>query len=240
MLHPVLYPIAVIIRAAKGNQPQHLDLNAQRLEHVVPPQSDLVRSVRQEWCEELQRLVYAVRAFQLLLADVLAQRVEAALKALPVPKVMRWGDGDAQFVRPVHGLVMLHGDRLVPGRVLGIDSANITRGHRFMGKSEIALANAEEYETRLASEGKVIAEFAERRAQIERLLDVLTPLPFGMDEARTAARVRMQLEATGTPIGPFDLLIAATALARGGILVTRNTREFSRVQGLRLDDWFGG
>ena len=101
---------------------------------------------------------------------VLAGIVEQALKKLPVPKLMRWGDGEAQFVRPVHGLVMLHGDRLVPGRVLGIDSASVTRGHRFMGKSEIVLVGADEYEARLASEGMVIADFGARRAQIERLL----------------------------------------------------------------------
>ena len=56
------------------------------------------------------------------LAGILAGRIEAALKALPVPKLMRWGAGEAQFVRPVHGLVMLHGSRIVPGAVLGIES----------------------------------------------------------------------------------------------------------------------
>ena len=101
---------------------------------------------------------------------VLAGIVEQALKKLPVPKLMRWGSGEAQFVRPVHGLVMLHGDRLVPGRVLGIESGRLTRGHRFMGKSKITLANAGEYEARLASEGSVIADFAARRDQIEQEL----------------------------------------------------------------------
>jgi len=104
------------------------------------------------------------------LDGTLDAKVEAALKGLPVPKMMRWGSGEAQFVRPVHGLVMLHGERVVPGRVLGIDSGRTTRGHRFMGKGEIALANAAEYESRLASEGMVIADFAARRAQIERAL----------------------------------------------------------------------
>ena len=68
--------------------------------------------------------------------------VEEALKALPIPKVMRWGAGEAQFVRPVHGLVMLHGESVVPGTVLGLQSGNRTRGHRFMGDGEIALAAA--------------------------------------------------------------------------------------------------
>ncbi len=104
------------------------------------------------------------------LDKVLASLVEDALKALPIPKVMRWGAGDAQFVRPVHGLVMLHGKRVVPGKVLGLDSTNRTRGHRFMGKGEIVLASAEEYGARLREDGMVIADFGARRAEIERQL----------------------------------------------------------------------
>ena len=116
--------------------------------------------------------VYAVERTLpgILLADVLAQRVEAALKSLPVPKVMRWGDGDAQFVRPVHGLVMLHGSKLIAGKVLGLESGRHTRGHRFMGKAKIALEDAEEYEAKLRDQGKVIADFEQRRAEIERQL----------------------------------------------------------------------
>jgi glycyl-tRNA synthetase beta chain len=67
------------------------------------------------------------------LADVLPEFVASAIKALPVPKMMRWGDGDAQFVRPVHGLVMLHGSQLIDGKVLGLASGKRTMGHRFLG-----------------------------------------------------------------------------------------------------------
>ena len=105
-----------------------------------------------------------------ILDEVLAAAVEAALKALPVAKLMRWGEGEAQFVRPVHGILMLHGKRIVPGTVLGLESTNRTRGHRFMGKGEIVLAEAAQYEGRLRDEGMVIADFAERRAMIERQL----------------------------------------------------------------------
>ncbi|HTP63377.1 MAG TPA: glycine--tRNA ligase subunit beta [Burkholderiales bacterium] len=101
---------------------------------------------------------------------VLASIVEGILKKLPVPKMMRWGSGDAQFVRPVHGLVMLHGSRVVPGMVLGLEAGNKTRGHRFMGKSEIALANAEEYEKKLLDEGMVVADFEKRKSEIDRQL----------------------------------------------------------------------
>jgi glycyl-tRNA synthetase beta chain len=104
------------------------------------------------------------------LESILAAKVEAALKSLPIPKLMRWGAGEAQFVRPVHGLLMLHGARLIPGKVLGLESRQRTDGHRFMGKGEIAIASADEYENRLRDEGKVIASFATRRALIDEAL----------------------------------------------------------------------
>src|SRR6185503_12339853 len=100
----------------------------------------------------------------------LAEVVERAVKKLPIAKVMRWGSGEAQFVRPVHGLVMLHGSRVVPGRVLDVASGNRTRGHRFMSSGEITLKSAAEYERALRDEGKVIADFAARRAEIEKQL----------------------------------------------------------------------
>jgi glycyl-tRNA synthetase beta chain len=102
----------------------------------------------------------------------LAAKVENALKKLPVAKLMRWGAGEAEFVRPVHGLVMLHGADLVPGAVLGLVAGNRTRGHRFLGQGEIALKGADSYAPQLLEEGRVIADFAGRRAEIERLLKV--------------------------------------------------------------------
>jgi len=101
---------------------------------------------------------------------VLALVVEQALGKLPVAKTMRWGDGEAQFVRPVHGLVMMHGARVVPGTVLGVSASGTTRGHRFMAVGPIALKSAHEYEARLRDDGMVIADFAVRRAEIERQL----------------------------------------------------------------------
>jgi glycyl-tRNA synthetase beta chain len=104
------------------------------------------------------------------LQEVLPRMLEEALKALPVPKVMRWGAGEAQFVRPVHRVVMLHGAELVPGAILGIAAGRQTEGHRFMSASPIELKQAEEYEERLAADGMVMADFAARRAEIGRQL----------------------------------------------------------------------
>lgn len=104
------------------------------------------------------------------LAEVLSAIVHDAVKALPIPKVMRWGDGDATFVRPVHKLTFLHGADVVPGRVLDLDAGRTTRGHRFMSRGDIAIATADAYEPTLLAEGKVIPCFVERRADIERQL----------------------------------------------------------------------
>ena len=77
-----------------------------------------------------------------------------------------------------------------------------------------------------------------RRRQLTELLAAMTVLPFGTAEAQQAARIRVELEQAGEPIGPYDILIAATALAHGGRLATRNVREFGRVPGLSLEDWY--
>jgi glycyl-tRNA synthetase beta chain len=105
-----------------------------------------------------------------VLADVLAGVVAAAVKKLPIPKVMRWGAGEAQFVRPVHGLVMMHGKKVVKGSVLGIAASNRTRGHRFMSAGAIAIPLADQYETLLLKKGRVIADFQQRREEIKRQL----------------------------------------------------------------------
>jgi len=101
---------------------------------------------------------------------VLADVIHAAIKKLPIAKLMRWGDGEAQFVRPVHGLVMMHGKRVVPGSVLGVPAGDRTRGHRFMGAASIRLSLADEYETKLRKGGMVIADFEIRRTEIKRQL----------------------------------------------------------------------
>ena len=80
---------------------------------------------------------------------------------------------------------------------------------------------------------------ARRRQQLDSLLQVVKVVPFGLEEAKAAASVRSVLESRGTPIGPIDTLIAGVALAQRGILVTRNLREFRRVDGLSVEDWYG-
>ncbi len=79
---------------------------------------------------------------------------------------------------------------------------------------------------------------AKRIKQLEDLISVVTILPFSVKAANYSADLCVQLEKNGMPIGPFDTLIAGTALANNGILVTHNTKEFERVSNLQIEDWF--
>ncbi|MDO1509438.1 MULTISPECIES: glycine--tRNA ligase subunit beta [unclassified Neisseria] len=102
-----------------------------------------------------------------LISDILAQ----AVKKLPIPKVMRWGSSTHTFVRPVHGLVVMHGADTVPASVLGLNSRNHTLGHRFLSSGDIVFPNADSYAKKMRHEGKVIPSFAERKAAIQTALN---------------------------------------------------------------------
>jgi glycyl-tRNA synthetase beta chain len=96
-----------------------------------------------------------------LLGDIINQ----AVAALPIPKRMRWGAGTAEFVRPVHSVVLIHGETVVPALVLGLPAGRVTYGHRFLAPRPISLKSAGSYEGRLRR-AKVVADFATRRELI--------------------------------------------------------------------------
>jgi glycyl-tRNA synthetase beta chain len=102
----------------------------------------------------------------LLAVSLLPGIVTEVLNALPIPRRMRWGSGDAQFVRPVHWLVMLYGAELVPATVLGIAAGRSTRGHRFHAPRELPLRAPASYEKTLLTRGRVVADFASRRERV--------------------------------------------------------------------------
>ena len=77
-----------------------------------------------------------------------------------------------------------------------------------------------------------------RRVQLQSLTSTVNILPLGREEVKWAATIRADLENQGKPIGPYDVLIAGTALANKAILVTHNTGEFKRIAGLQLEDWY--
>ena len=105
------------------------------------------------------------------LSELLEDIINQAVKKLPIPKVMRWGSSTHTFVRPVHGLVILHGANVVPANVLGLQSGNSTLGHRFLSDGLITIENADSYAEQMREQGKVIASFATRKAAIQTALN---------------------------------------------------------------------
>ncbi|MGC4027247.1 MAG: glycine--tRNA ligase subunit beta [Steroidobacteraceae bacterium] len=99
-------------------------------------------------------------------ATLLPGFVSEALDQLPIPKRMRWGAGEAQFVRPVHWLVLLLGRDVIPARILDTDAGRETHGHRFMAPKALRLSSPAAYERTLEKRGRVLADFAARRSRI--------------------------------------------------------------------------
>ena len=97
---------------------------------------------------------------------LLPELAAAALAKLPIPRPMRWGNKDTQFIRPVKTLTMLLGEELIEGTILGIASARTIRGHRFMGEAEFTIDNADQYPAILEERGKVMADYDARKAII--------------------------------------------------------------------------
>ena len=138
--------------------------------------------------------------------------VDQALAGLPIPKRMRWGDRDDQFVRPVHWAIVLFGDEVIPATIMGVPSGRETRGHRFHHPQPIRITSPADYARQLTDEGQVIADFAERRD-----------------------RVRAQAEATAAELGGVavikpELLDEVTALVEWPVALAGNfERRFLNV-----------
>jgi glycyl-tRNA synthetase beta chain len=99
-------------------------------------------------------------------AQLLPGIVSEALAALPIARRMRWGEGEAQFVRPVHWLVMLLGSEIVPATILDTPAGRSTRGHRFHAPRALPLRAPASYERTLQTRGMVWADFAARRERV--------------------------------------------------------------------------
>lgn len=99
-------------------------------------------------------------------SEIIVELAAKALANLPIAKPMRWGNKTTQFIRPVKTLTMLMGSDLIEGEILGVASARIIRGHRFMGEQEFTIDSAEQYPAILEERGKVMADYEARKAII--------------------------------------------------------------------------
>ncbi|MEY4593588.1 MAG: hypothetical protein RIR18_2483 [Pseudomonadota bacterium] len=183
-----------------------------------------VAGLRRENDGKADILFYDSMAKGATLSEGLQKALEAALTALPIPKVMTYqlhenceqpGWSSVNFVRPAHGLVALHGSDVVPLSILGLNSGRETHGHRFEASVDpVVFAHADEYATKLAADGAVVASFAERRAEIARQLEA------------AAAKAGSNLK----PIDDDALLDEVTALVeRPNVLIGQFEEEFLAV-----------
>lgn len=99
--------------------------------------------------------------------------VDIALRKLPIPKRMRWGNMDAEFVRPVHWLMMLHGSEIIDANLMTVTSGRETGGHRFHHPEMLSVATAADYEAVLQDSGQVMADFGRRRDTIIEQVNIL-------------------------------------------------------------------
>ena len=114
------------------------------------------------------------------LIDDIPEAVNQTLKKIPLPRKMRWGDGDEEFIRPIRWATILHGDKLAKGKVFNIDISSFTYGHRHMGGGKVALSTVNSYSQTL-KDNYVICDFDERKKtilnQVHKLAEELNCKP---------------------------------------------------------------
>lgn len=166
-----LMPVAVALDADGKPTPALL----KKLVALGADASD-VANLQRQGEGKAETLFFASTAKGVALADGVQKALDEALAKLPIPKVMRYqlqdGWTSVNFVRPAHGLVVMHGTQvLISVKTLGLTAGSATHGHRFEAKLDpVVIRNADSYAEQLREDGAVIASFTERRAEIARQL----------------------------------------------------------------------
>ena len=141
----------------------------------------------------------------------LEESLNESIERLPIPKAMTYqlpdGLTTVKFVRPAHGLVALHGDKVIKVNTLGLTAGRTTHGHRFLGKADIELKSATDYEAALQDSGKVVAGFDKRRTLIE-------------------TQLQTQAKALNASLGDYSVLLdEVTALVEWPVVYTASFDE---------------
>ncbi len=123
-------------------------------------QLERLKTDKGEWLACTQTI--AGQTTQHIIPDI----IRKSIANLPIAKRMRWGSFATEFVRPVHWAILLYGEEIIETEILGLQTSNQTRGHRFHAPQAITIAKPENYAEILLSQGKVIADFEVRKNQI--------------------------------------------------------------------------
>jgi glycyl-tRNA synthetase beta chain len=138
--------------------------------------------------------------------ELLPDIVNTALSNLPIPKPMRWGNHDTQFIRPVHWAVLMLDGMHIPANILGKKTAKHTQGHRFHHPNTINIPQPQDYETHLKEKGFVIADFNERKAIIQKQVETIAKKHHGIAaiDAALLNEVTNLVEWPVALLGKFD------------------------------------
>ena len=129
---------------------------------VAVNELDRMKTDKGEW------LVFKKEVAGQSVAELVGDIVNQSLASLPIPKRMRWGASEIEFVRPVHWVVILFGQQVIAEKIMNLTASNQTFGHRFHAPQAIALENATDYADILEQKGYVIAEFSKRREVVRQ------------------------------------------------------------------------
>lgn len=140
--------------------------------------------------------------------DLIPKILKEALDNLPLPKRMRWGDRSDSFVRPIHWIVLLYGEKIIPAEFFGCESSNQTRGHRFHHVNPILLQSPDQYDSILSTKGHVRARFQARKDFIQQ----------GIIQAALENKTQADIE-------DIDLLNEVTGLTEWPVILTGQFSE---------------
>lgn len=135
-------------------------------------------------------------------SELMPELIERSLASLPIPRRMRWGSGEAEFVRPVHWVVMLHGSKVLKTPIMGITPGNKSHGHRFLSMKPVLVKTPDQYADALEEKGHVIAHFDRRQKLVKK-------------GVKAAAK-----KAGGTPVSDDELYDEVTALVEWPVAMT--------------------
>ena len=165
---------------------------------VEPSQLITIKNPQGEWVGYKQKVTG--KSVQELLPSI----VQQALSALPIPKRMRWGNHQVEFVRPVHSVILLYGKDIISAEILNCSVNRKTCGHRFLSKGEVSIGNASAYLKTLEKKF-VIADFNQRKEKICDETNRLVKKLLG-DNARALINETLLEEVTGLVEWPIALV----------------------------------
>lgn len=146
----------------KGGKPTPACAGFARSCGVTPDQLIKIKNDNGAWVGFMQKTVGKT------VKELLPTLAEQALAALPIPKRMRWGSSNVEFIRPVHSVIMLYGHEIIDAEILGCKTGRTTSGHRFLCNETLDITHPKDYAGILAKKGSVIADFTQRKEHIRK------------------------------------------------------------------------